>query len=88
MVRFYNKRSTAEEWIKKSKQAKKMTRLSCHRFRDNEVRFWLSILTYILGNLRRRLTLPTAAVGWSLTSLQQRLVTTGWRLVNMRGITA
>ena len=26
-----------------------MTRLSCHRFRGNEVRLWLSILAYNLG---------------------------------------
>ena len=36
----------------------KMTRLSCHRFRGNEVRLGLSILAYILGNLWRRLVLP------------------------------
>ena len=29
-MRFYNKRGTAEQWIKKGKQAVKMTRLSCH----------------------------------------------------------
>jgi hypothetical protein len=38
MVRFYNKRGTTEQWIKEGKQAVKMTRLSCHRFRSNEVR--------------------------------------------------
>ena len=38
MVRFYNKRGTAEQWIKEGKQAVKMTRLSCHRFRSNQVR--------------------------------------------------
>src|SRR5450756_1692156 len=32
VVRFYNKRGTAEQWIKEGKQAVKMTRLSCHRF--------------------------------------------------------
>jgi hypothetical protein len=37
VVRFYNKRGTAERWIKEGKQAVKMTRLSCHRFRSNEV---------------------------------------------------
>ena len=30
-VRFYNKRGTAEQWIKESKQAVALTRLSCHR---------------------------------------------------------
>jgi hypothetical protein len=32
-----------------------MTRLSCHRFRSNEVRLWLSLIAYNLGNLWRRL---------------------------------
>lgn len=41
MVRFYNKRGTAEQWIKEGKQAVKMTRLSCHLFRSSEVRVWL-----------------------------------------------
>src|SRR5215470_12408997 len=69
VVRFYNKRGTAEQWIKEGKQAVKMTRLSCHRFRANEVRLW------------RRLVLPARIDGWSLTSLQQRLVKTGGRLI-------
>ena len=38
VVRFYNKRGTAEEWIKEGKLAVSWTRLSCHRFRGNEVR--------------------------------------------------
>ena len=45
VVRFYNKRSTAEQWIKEGKLAVNWTRLygersrtiSCHRFRGNEV---------------------------------------------------
>jgi hypothetical protein len=28
-----------------------MTRLSCHRFQANEVRLWLSLIAYNLGNL-------------------------------------
>ena len=32
VVRFYNKRGTAEQWIKAGKQAAHWTRLSCHRF--------------------------------------------------------
>jgi Transposase DDE domain group 1 len=38
VVRFYNKRGTAEQWIKESKQAVKTARLSCHRFCANVVR--------------------------------------------------
>src|SRR2546422_2329125 len=58
-----------------------MTRLSCHRFRSNEVRLWLSVIAYNLGNLWRRLVLPKRIDSRSLTSLQQRLVKTGGRLV-------
>ncbi|HKV44904.1 MAG TPA: IS1380 family transposase [bacterium] len=81
VVRFYNKRGTAEQWIREGKQAVKMTRLSCHRFRANEVRLWLSVIAYNLGNLWRRLGLPKRVGTWSLTSLQQRLMKTGGRLV-------
>ena len=52
----------------------KMTQLSCHRFRSNEVRLWLSLIAYNLGNLWRRLVLPKKIDHWSLTNLQQRLV--------------
>jgi hypothetical protein len=72
VVRFYNKRGTAEQWIKEGKQTVKMTRLSCHRFRSNQVRLALSLLAYNLGNLWRRLALPKGIEKWSLTSLQQR----------------
>ena len=58
-----------------------MTLLSFHRFRSNGVRLWLSALAYNLGNLWRRLVLPRRIDGWSLTSLQQRVVKTGGRLV-------
>jgi hypothetical protein len=81
VVRFYNKRGTAEQWIKEGKQAAHWTRLSCHRFRANEVRLQLSVLAYNLGNLWRRLVLPKGIDSWSVTSLQQRLVKTGGRLV-------
>jgi hypothetical protein len=81
VVRFYNKRGTAEQWIKEGKQAVKMTRLSCHRFRSNEVRLWLSVIAYNLVNLWRRLVLPKRIDNWSLTSVQRRLVKTGGRLV-------
>ena len=58
-----------------------MTRLSCHRFRSNEVRLRLSVIAYNLGNLWRRLVLPQRIGNWLLTSLQQRLVKTGGLLV-------
>jgi hypothetical protein len=46
-----------------------------------QVRLALSLLAYNLGNLWRRLGLPRGIENWALTSLQQRLVKTGGRLV-------
>ena len=46
-----------------------------------EVRLWLGVIAYNLGNLRRRLVLPQRIDHWPLTSLQQRLLKTGGRLV-------
>jgi len=48
-ARFFSKRGQAKQWIKEGKQAVKLTRLSCHRFGSNEVRLWLRILAYNLG---------------------------------------
>ena len=55
--------------------------MSCHRFRANQVRLQLSVLACNLGNLWRRFVLPKRVDRWSLTSLEQRLVKTGGRLV-------
>src|SRR5947207_6741990 len=56
VVHFYNGRGTAEPWIKEGKAATHWTRLSCHRFRANEVRLFLGVIAYNLGNLLRRMT--------------------------------
>jgi hypothetical protein len=39
------------------------------------------VIAYNLGNLWRRLVLPNRIDNWSLTSLQQRLMKTGGRLL-------
>ncbi len=46
IVRFYNGRGTAEQWIKEGKYALNWTRLSCHKFVANQVRLWLFVLAY------------------------------------------
>ena len=81
VIHFYNQRGTAEQWIKEGKAATHWTRLSCHRFRANEIRLLLGVIAYNLGNLLRRLVLPLAIQSWTLTSLQQRLFKTGGRLI-------
>ena len=45
------------------------------------MRLALSLLAFNLANLWRRLALAQRIENWSLTSLQQRLVKTGGRLV-------
>ena len=81
VVHFYNKRGTAEQWIKEGKYALNWTRLSCHRFVANQVRLWLFILAYNLGNFLRRLALPAPVRDWSLRSVQVKLIKMGGRLV-------
>jgi len=81
VVHFYNRRGTAEQWIKEGKYALNWTRLSCHRFDANEVRLQLFVLAYNLGNFLRRLCLPKAINDWSLRSLQVKLIKMGGRLV-------
>ena len=81
VVRFYNGRGTAEQWIKEGKYALNWTRLSCHRFVANQVRLQLFILAYNLGNFLRRLGLPRAVKDWSLQSLQLKLIKIGGRVV-------
>jgi hypothetical protein len=81
VLAFYNGRGTAEQWIKEGKQALKWTRLSCMRFTANAVRLQLHALAYILANVLRTLVTPDDIETWSLTSLRERLVKTGARLV-------
>jgi hypothetical protein len=81
VLAFYNDRGTAEQHIKEGKHALKWTRLSCMRFAANAVRLQLHALAYNLANFLRTLATPAAIETWSLTSLRERLVKTGARLV-------
>jgi hypothetical protein len=81
VVKFYNGRGTAEQWIKEGKNAVKWTRLSCHDFVDNQVRLQLFALAYNLGNFLRRLALPRSVKHWSLTTLREKLVKIGAKVV-------
>ena len=74
VTHYYNGRGTAEQWIKEGKYVLNWTRLSCHRFVANQVRLWLFVLAYNLGNFMRRLTLPESVKHWSLRSVQTKLI--------------
>jgi len=78
---FYNQRGKAEQFIKECKNAIKWTRLSCRKFRDNEVRLQLHALAYNLANFMRTLALPKEVEHWSLTTLREKLVKIGAKVV-------
>jgi len=77
VVKFYNGRGTAEQWIKEGKNAVKWTKLSCRTFKDNQTRLQLFALAYNVGNFLRRLALPKPVQHWSLTTLREKLVKIG-----------
>lgn len=56
--------------IKAGKSAFRWTRLSCRRYRDNEVPSELHTLAYNLVTFLRCTELPEAMTDWSLTSFQ------------------
>jgi hypothetical protein len=56
-------------------------RLSCHRFAANAVRLQLHALAYNPARFPRTLTLPEAVTHWSMTTLRDRLVKIGAKIV-------
>jgi hypothetical protein len=82
VVGFYNKRGTAEQWIKEWKGALKGTRLSSRSFNANAVRLQLHALAYNLRNFLRTLATPVTIAEWSLTSLREKLIKIGAKVVS------
>ncbi len=81
VVHFYNGRGTAEQWIKEGKHAVCWTRLSCHGFDGNQMRLQLFVLAYNLGNFLRRIALPASVKHWTLTTLRDKLIKIGAKVV-------
>ena len=81
VVAFYNQPGKAEQHIEGGKNAIKWTRLSCRKFRDNAVRLQLHALAYNLANFMRTLALPKEVEHWSLTTLREKLVKIGAKVV-------
>jgi hypothetical protein len=63
------------------KNAVKWTRLSCHDFADNQVRLQLFVLAYNLGNFLRQAVLPRSVRHWTLTTLREKLIKLGAKVV-------
>jgi len=81
VVAFYNQRGSCEQYIKEGKNAIKWTRLSCRTFAANAVRLQLHALAYNLGNFMRTVAMPGTAQPWSLTSLREKLIKIGAKVV-------
>jgi hypothetical protein len=60
----------------------KWTKLSCRRSLDNAARLQLFALTYNLANFPRQLVLPKPIQGWTLTTLPEKLVKIGAKVVS------
>jgi hypothetical protein len=69
------------QWIKEGKGGIKWTRLSCPTFAANAVCLQLHVLAYNLGNFMRTLAMPKTAQPWSLTSLREKLIEIGSKVV-------
>jgi hypothetical protein len=82
VIAFYSQRGTCEQYIKEGKNAIKWTRLSCRSFAANAVRLQLHALAYNLGNFMRTLAMPRTAEPWSLTSLREKLIKIGAKVVS------
>ena len=82
VVAFYNQRGTCEQYIKEGKNAIKWTRLSCRTFAANAVRLQLHALAYNIGNFIRTLAMPKTVKTWSLTSLREKLIKIGAKVVS------
>jgi len=71
-----------EQYIKEGKNAIKWTRLSCRTFAANSVRLQLHALAYNLGNFMRTLAMPKTVERWSMTSLREKLIKIGAKVVS------
>jgi Transposase DDE domain group 1 len=81
VIRLYNRQGTAEQWIMERKNAVKWTKLSCRRFKGNEVRLELFALAYKLANSLRQVAPPRSIRSLNPTTLREKLVKIGAKVV-------
>ena len=78
-------RLSGEYWYNTAKIGKgaiRWTRLSCRSFAANAVRLQLHALAYNLSNFLRTLATPEPIKDWSLTSLKEKLIKIGAKVVS------
>jgi hypothetical protein len=70
------------QYTEEGKGAIKWARQSCRSFVANAVRLQLRALAYNLGNFMQTLAMPKTAEPWSLTSLREKLIKIGAKVVS------
>ena len=70
------------ETCRKRRRLLQWTRLSCRSFAANAVRLQLHALAYNLGNFLRTLATPEPIKDWSLTTLKEKLIKIGAKVVS------
>ena len=82
VVAYYNKRGTCEQWIKEGKA--RSSGHGCHAALSppNAVRLQLHALAYNLGNFLRTLATPEPIKDWSMTTLKEKLIKIGAKVVS------
>jgi Transposase DDE domain group 1 len=78
-------RVSSRSRLKEGKYALNWTRLPCHDSADNLVRLQLFALAYNLTNFLRRLALPSGIRHWSLTTLKEKLIKVGVKVIRHAG---
>jgi hypothetical protein len=73
--------ATKDNWMKERKNAVKWTKLSYRQLKDNQTRLQLFALAYNLANFLRQLVLPKPIQGWTLTTLREKLIKIGAKVV-------
>jgi hypothetical protein len=67
--------------VDQGKAAMTWTRLSCRSMAANAVRLQLHALAYNLANFLRTLALPSEMERWSLTTLREKVVKIGAKVI-------
>ena len=81
VAKFQNGRGPPEPWIKEGRNSVKWTQMSCREFKGNQARLHLFAVAHILGSLLRRLALPESVKLWSLTTLREKLIKIGAKVL-------
>ncbi|TNC94358.1 MAG: transposase IS4 family protein [Stygiobacter sp.] len=80
-IRYVQRYGMAEQYIKEGKNAVKWTRLSCRTMKADAARLQLHALAYNLSNFLCILALPEEMESWSLTTIRDRVVKTGAKVI-------